>query len=160
MIDIGMVGKALGLLWYETPVLVTNKKHKGAEHPNFMYSAPLPSDDPVRLQALSANSIFDTPSKLQFDDLTFPASHICQTPIAIISFIDPARQWFKSTVGFSASETSQDIGFCPHAILAQQILVVRDFATELRFADNPLVTKDRQIRFYTGAPLVPNADYT
>ncbi|WP_447968226.1 hypothetical protein [Nitrospira sp. M1] len=107
---------------------------KEAEHLKSMHIAPLPSDVLVRLQALSANPVFDTPLKLQFDDLTILATHIGQTPIALISLIVLARQWFKSTVGISASETPHDITFCPHAIIAQQILLLRDATTDLTFA--------------------------
>ncbi|MDH3479974.1 MAG: hypothetical protein OEO20_16890, partial [Gemmatimonadota bacterium] len=47
---------------------------------------PIPPDEPQRLAALERYDILDTPSEPAFDDLTLLAAHICQTPIALVSF--------------------------------------------------------------------------
>ncbi len=108
----------------------------------------------ARLAALHAYRILDTDPEIAFDDLTLLASQICNTPIALISLVDEDRQWFKSRVGISASQTSRDIAFCAHAIRQPGLFIVPDAMLDERFRGNPLVTSDPHIRFYLGAPLL------
>jgi len=119
-----------------------------------------PFDEPERLRSLLDYEILDTPPDKAFDDLTFLAGQIMEVPIALVSLIDEDRQWFKSRQGLDAPETPRDISFCGHAILQQGPLIVHDTLEDVRFADNPLVCGDPDIRFYMGVPLVPASGYT
>ena len=116
--------------------------------------APLPQDEEDRLAALRAYHILDTPAEVAYDDIIRLAAFICGTPISAVTLIDAERQWFKSILGFSATETPRDIAFCAHTILHLDLLVVPDAAEDARFSENPLVTGDPHIRFYAGVPLV------
>jgi anti-sigma regulatory factor (Ser/Thr protein kinase) len=117
------------------------------------------TDEAGRLAALRQYHILDTEPERSFDDLTVLASHICGTPMALITLVDEDRQWFKSRVGVSFVETSRAISFCTHAIQRPGIMIVPNALHDERLRDNPTVTGDLHIRFYAGAPLVTRDGY-
>ena len=112
------------------------------------------TDEAARLAALRRYRILDTQPERGFDDLTMLASHVCGTPIALISLVDADRQWFKSRVGLTIAETSRTISFCTHAIQQTDLFIVPDASVDARLRDNPFVTGEAHVRFYAGAPLV------
>src|ERR1044071_1896959 len=106
-----------------------------------MLKAPIPPDEPQRMQALREYRILDTLPEAVYDDIAHVAAGVCDTPIALIALIDGTRNWFKARIGVEEelTESPRDISFCGHAILGDQIFEVTDAITADRFADNPLV---------------------
>jgi PAS domain S-box-containing protein len=113
-----------------------------------------PDNESARLEALHSLNILDTPPEERFDRLTRLAQKIFNVPITLISLVDKDRQWFKSRQGTETTETARNISFCGHAILQNSTLIVEDALQDARFADNPLVIYDPNIRFYAGHPLL------
>ncbi|WP_030072021.1 sensor domain-containing diguanylate cyclase [Halomonas alkaliantarctica] len=112
-----------------------------------------------RLKALADYQILDTQRDDAFDEIVEAVSLICDTPIAVVNFIDRDRQWFKSEKGLGVQETPRDISICAHAILQPGVFVVPDTTQDARFANNPLVTGEPHLRFYAGALLKSKDGY-
>ncbi|MBN3753863.1 sensor domain-containing diguanylate cyclase [Paraburkholderia sp. Tr-20389] len=118
-----------------------------------MLRPPIPDNESERVETLRSFHILDTPPEERFDRLTRLARRLFGVPIAAVTLVDSHRQWFKSHPGLEASETPRDVSFCGHAILDGDLFLVNDASLDVRFADNPLVTGDPNIRFYAGYPL-------
>jgi len=119
-----------------------------------MERPPIPPDEERRLASLRATGVLDSSPEDTFDAIVELARHVTQTPIALVSLVDAHRQWFKAKVGIAVPETPRELAFCAHAINDHRPLVIADALADLRFADNPLVLGDPNIRFYAGIPLV------
>lgn len=117
--------------------------------------APIPEGDQARVDALHRLDVLDTLPEPAYDDIVALASHICGTPIALVSLVDTERQWFKARVGLEAQETHRDLAFCGHALLSpMDVTVVEDATLDPRFRESQLVLGPPYIRFYAGAPIV------
>jgi sigma-B regulation protein RsbU (phosphoserine phosphatase) len=118
-----------------------------------MISAPIPVNDAERLAALEDLHLLDTAPEERFDRITRLLTLVLQVPMAYIALVDADRQWFKSSCGLNATQTSRAISFCGHTILSDEPMIVQDAAEDERFRDNPIVLEDPFIRFYAGYPL-------
>ncbi|MEN3228305.1 PAS domain S-box protein [Methylorubrum rhodesianum] len=110
-------------------------------------------DNPIRLAALDAYGILDTPPEQGFDDIVQLARDTCEAPVALVSLVAGNRQWFKARVGFPECQTDLDASVCAHALREPDLLIIPDLTLDPRTRSNPLVTDDPHLRFYAGAPL-------
>jgi len=119
-----------------------------------MKKAPIPKDELKRIASLYALDLLDTPPEERFDRLTSCATKIFHVPISTLTLIDANREWFKSCQGLSKTEGDRAISFCGHALVENEILIIKDTLKDERFADNPMVTGGPHIRFYAGVPIM------
>ncbi len=118
-----------------------------------MKTPDFPDNEASRVKTLKSLEILDTPAEERFDRVTRMSKRLFGVPIALVSLVDENRQWFKSCVGLDVSETPRDISFCGHAILGDDVFIIPNATEDTRFADNPLVVNEPDIRFYAGCPL-------
>lgn len=113
-----------------------------------------PANEAKRLQALRDLQVLDTAPEREFEALVSAAALVCGTPVSLITLVEQERQWFKANYGLpGVEETPRDISFCAHAIYGDGLMEVEDATTDPRFAHNPLVTGEPDVRFYAGVPL-------
>lgn len=112
-----------------------------------------PPDEEERLAALRRLNLLDTHPEERFDQITRTVRDLFDVPIALLTFVDERRQWFKSRIGLTFTETERSLSFCAHTILGDGLFEVPDATIDVRFASNPLVTGPPGLRFYAGMPL-------
>lgn len=118
------------------------------------------SQEAERLRILRNYQILDTPKEQAFDDLAKLTAYICDTPIALVSFIGAERQSVKAEVGGEGLQgLPRDIAFCNYAMLSEDLLEVEDALHDAVFQHNPLVVGKQKVRFYVGMPLLSPEGY-
>src|SRR5215207_11395934 len=99
-------------------------------------ASSLPWSETERLAALRSYGVLDTPREAAFDEITHVAALVCKAPIALVSFVEDTRQFFKSEVGMEVREMPMTVSICAHAILQPDLFVVPDATQDGRFASN------------------------
>lgn len=117
------------------------------------------NDEPGRLAALRRLDVLDTPPEAPFENVVSLVRTVLGVPMAAVTLVDEDRQWFKARGGIAVSETPRDVSFCTHAIRQAEPFLIDDARQDARFADNPLVTGDPNVRSYAGVPLLTPDGY-
>ena len=102
-----------------------------------------------RLRVLDDYALLDTDPEAEFDAIARLAARLCNVPHALITFIDADRQWFKSRYGIEATEAPRNISMCAAVLGEDGLIEVPDARDDARFADNPMVTGEPHVRFYS-----------
>ncbi|MBL0370907.1 EAL domain-containing protein [Rhizobium sp. KVB221] len=110
-------------------------------------------DESARLKRLSELSIDLISPDPVLDALVDAACLAAGTPVGLITLLDSERQWFKSKRGIEGEGSAREDAFCHYTIRSSKPFVVPDAVRDVRFAENPFVTKSDGIRFYAGVPL-------
>ena len=117
-----------------------------------MVEPTIPVNEVQRLAALERYSILNTPAEASFDRVVRIVARVFAVPIAMITFIEKDRQWFKACFSTDLRENTRALSFCSHTILSDRVMVVPDALLDERFRNNPVVL-NMGLRFYAGAPL-------
>ena len=112
-------------------------------------------NDRNRLAELRRLSILESAPERAYDDITRAFAASFDVPIAMVNLLDAERDWFKSCIGLPQTESPTTGSFCEAFFgSAQDLIVVEDTATDVRFSAHPFVTGEPFIRFYAAARLV------
>ena len=117
-------------------------------------------NDIERLKALLSYDILDTSEEDSFDNLAKLVSIICNTPAAIISFIDDKRQWYKAKIGTTNSEVPYEETICQYVLVSGNLLEISNTLEDERLINNPHVHTENGVRFYIGVPLISDNGHT
>jgi PAS domain S-box-containing protein len=112
-----------------------------------------------RLNALRQYQILDTEPETAYEHIAQLAAAICQTPIALVNFIDEDRQWFKAKVGLTVTQMPRNYGLSYLCCEQREIVIITDTFADERFVGNPVVTTYPYVRFYAGIPLITPQGY-
>jgi diguanylate cyclase len=116
-------------------------------------------EEASRLAALQQYQILDTSPEPAFEHIADIAAQYYQTPIALISLEDDARQWFKARRGVDDTQTPREESFCSLTSENTGVLIVENALEHVQFGTYPSVMGAPNVRFYAGAPLISRAGH-
>lgn len=120
-----------------------------------MITPQIPHNDDERIRVLYSYGIFDSIADPELLEITELTKSVMGMPISYISFMDKYHELFLTARGIRDKMADRSTSFCGHAISDPlNVLVVNDARKDLRFFDNPWVTKHPHIVFYAAAPLI------
>ena len=126
-----------------------------------MTTPPIPSNDAERSKEATQYSKYI----IDDEDLKFLSAmvaEICNTSSALISLIGQEKQYIQSTFGMELDvrEFPREFTFCAHTInKTDKATVIPDARKDERFKDNPFVTGENPVIFYSGYPLINKNGY-
>ena len=114
-------------------------------------------DNIGRLRELESTQLLDSSAEESFDRLTSLASKLLDVPVALISLVEPHRQYFKSQVGLPVNlAESREIpishSFCKYVVNSGKALVIDDARINPLVMNNPSVA-ELDVIAYLGIPL-------
>ena len=113
--------------------------------------------DPLRLQALQASGLLDSPREHEFDQLIRLTVRLLDVPMAMISLVDEHRQFFKAECGIpepyaAQRETPISHSICRHVAGSGEVLIIEDARAHPLVRDSAAVRELNMIA-YAGIPL-------
>ncbi len=118
-----------------------------------MTGTATPFNEAQRLASLHSLLILDTAPDECFDRVSRMAKAMFDVPVALVSFVDSDRVWYKSRAGLDVEQTNRDASFCGLTILQDEIFVVEDVLADERFGKGSPYVEENPNRFYAGCPV-------
>ncbi len=121
---------------------------------------PTYQDEQKRISALMRYRDLKLSEEPEFKSITELAADICETPVALVSFVDVSDAHLKFACGLEGvSSVPRDISFCHYTVMGTEPLIVEDATLDARFKNSPIVTDKPKFRFYAGLPIVTPDGY-
>ena len=120
-----------------------------------MKYAAIPENEKERLEELELYDIMDTAPEKAYDDIAELATFVSGMPVAMVSFLDQTRKWYKAVTGVKSREMDRGIAVCSHTIVDETaIMIIEDARKDDRFTDSPVLSSATPTIFYAGVKLV------
>jgi GAF domain-containing protein len=114
----------------------------------------IPDNETDRLNKLYNYQILESETEGTFKHIAALAAHIFKVPIALVSFVDSGKVWFKGNVGMEGIKgVDRGVSLCSLSILNDDATVFRNALEEKCLLANPLVAGEFGLRFYAAVPL-------
>jgi len=114
----------------------------------------IPENEQDRLKSLHHYQILEAETEGSFKHIASLAAHIFKVPVALVSFVDSAKVWFKGNVGMEGTDkVDRGISLCSLSILSQEPTVFKNALDTKCLLTNPLVAGEFGLRFYAAVPL-------
>ncbi|MEP0548017.1 MAG: PAS domain S-box protein [Rhodothermales bacterium] len=107
---------------------------------------------PCRLDALHRSGLLGTEPEEAFDRIARLAARVLRAPVALVTLVDPQRQFMKSAVGLAHRRTLPlSHSFCQHVVARSAPFVVVDTA-EIPLVRDNLAKDGIEVGAYLGVP--------
>ena len=119
--------------------------------------------DSKRLQALYKTRLLDSKPEATFDQFTYLAQCLLDTPISLFTLLDKDRQYFKSNQGVEEHvgpllETPLSYSLCQYVVTSAQPMSVNNATRNNLLCDN-LAVAELGVVAYIGAPIYTRKGY-
>jgi diguanylate cyclase (GGDEF)-like protein/PAS domain S-box-containing protein len=113
-----------------------------------------------RIAGLARFDILEAGPEEAFDSITRLIAAACDAPIALLTFVESDRIWFKSRFGLSAYDTSWEWSFAAQAFAEPfELVQICDASLDPRSCESPLVAGEPHVRFYAGVAIVSEGGF-
>lgn len=107
----------------------------------------------IRLAALHATGILDTPPEPAYDSITRIVAEHLEADVAAIGFVDETRVWYKSLHGPGVRELPRNSSIFPLVLAKNGPVVIPDVEQLSHEVGQPLYLKVQNFRFAAGVPV-------